>query len=91
MYLKIAVFLVANKLPGLVARSIRNRNGNRRRPKVKTVQSIDDTADYDFSSIKLAGITLKNINFQNKRKTSESANETRKNGESSKKISRDSF
>lgn len=79
----------ANKLPGLVARSIRNRIGNRRRPKVKTIQSIDDNQDkYDFSSIDLPVVKFKNVNLQNKRKTSES---TDKFGESSKKISRDSF
>ena len=82
----------ANKLPGLVARSIRNRIGNRRRPKVKTIQSIDDFGQekYDFSSIDLP-VKFKNVNFQNsKRKTSESTSAD-KFGESSKKISRDSF
>ena len=84
----------ANKLPGLVARSIRNRLGNRRRPKIKTIQSIDDKVQekYDFSSIDLP-VKFKNVNFQNsKRKTSETTSgDNNKFGESSKKISRDSF
>jgi len=78
----------ANRLPGLVARSIRHRVGNRRSRKMKTIQSVDDPDAYDFSSIEMPLVKFKTLNFQKKRKTTEIAE---KSGESSKKISRDSF
>ena len=65
----------ANRLPGLVARSIRTRLGSRRRPKLKTVPSCQNPTDsepYDFSHISLPKVSFEVLNalVQNRRKQS---------------------